>query len=146
MVKDCQELSSDGNVLGVLAHKPDAFFKTKPGIIQGTILSEKPKNEIDDILRGLPDRIKPPFGNDDQALEAKKSISSRILFVAAEIGNTKFLVELIRLYYDITWKVALVSKLITPLRDGNGNNMLHLVGKRTNKPFQDVGGLALHMQ
>ncbi|KAI3673316.1 hypothetical protein L6452_39433 [Arctium lappa] len=89
----------------------------------------------------------------------KKSISSRILFVAAEMGNMKFLVELIRLYPDLAWKVndnnqtifhvavehrheriynilyevGLVKELITPLRDGNDNNMLHLVGKMTKK-------------
>ncbi|KAI3673314.1 hypothetical protein L6452_39431 [Arctium lappa] len=108
----------------------------------------------------------PSLGN------AKKSTSSRILFVIAEIGNTNFLVELIHLYPDLSWKVndnnqtifhivvehrheriynilyevGLVKELITPLRDGNDNNMLHLVGKMTKKSYQDVGRLALQMQ
>ncbi|KAJ9541620.1 hypothetical protein OSB04_028126 [Centaurea solstitialis] len=39
MVKDCQELSSDECVLGVLAQKAYAFHRRKPWIIQRTILS-----------------------------------------------------------------------------------------------------------
>nr|GEZ31723.1 ankyrin repeat-containing domain, PGG domain protein [Tanacetum cinerariifolium] len=34
----------------------------------------------------------------------KERHSSRVLFVAAEMGNTKFLVELIRRYPDLIWK------------------------------------------
>nr|GEV86946.1 putative ankyrin repeat-containing domain, PGG domain protein [Tanacetum cinerariifolium] len=103
----------------------------------------------------------------------KKTYSSRMLFVAAEMGNTKFIVELIRLYPDLIWKVndnnqsifhiavkhrnegiynllyeiGSMKDLITPLRDENDNNMLHLVGKiAKRKRLQDVSGVALQMQ
>ncbi|KAF5780046.1 putative ankyrin repeat-containing domain superfamily [Helianthus annuus] len=95
----------------------------------------------------------PTMGN------ARKTYSSRILFVAAEMGNTVFIVELIRLYPDLIWKVndnnqsifhiavkhrhegiynllyeiGSMKDLITPLRDENDNNMLHLVGTRANR-------------
>ncbi|KAK1432573.1 hypothetical protein QVD17_09470 [Tagetes erecta] len=108
-----------------------------------------------------------PTGN------TRKTYPSRILFVAAEMGNTKFIVELIRLYPDLIWKVndnnqsifhiavkhrnegiynllyeiGSMKDLITPLRDENDNNMLHLVGKSADrKQLQDVSGVALQMQ
>ena len=103
----------------------------------------------------------------------KQKYSSRILFVAAEMGNTKFVVELIRQYPDLIWKVnddnqsifhiavkhrhegiynllyeiGSMKDLITPLKDHNDNNMLHLVGKSAKaKRLQDVSGVALQMQ
>ncbi|KAL8194093.1 hypothetical protein R6Q57_026335 [Mikania cordata] len=103
----------------------------------------------------------------------RESHSSRILFVAAEMGNTNFLVELIRGYPDLIWKVndhnlsifhiavkhrhegiynllyeiGAMKDLITPLRDEHENNMLHLVGTRAKqKQLEDVSGVALQMQ
>ncbi|KAK1432566.1 hypothetical protein QVD17_09463 [Tagetes erecta] len=102
-----------------------------------------------------------------------RTYSSRILFVAAEMGNTTFLVELIRLYPDLIWKVndnnqtifhiavsyrhegiynllyeiGSMKNLILPLKDDNDNNMLHLVGKTAKrKRLHDVSGVALQMQ
>ncbi|GKA83078.1 ankyrin repeat-containing domain, PGG domain protein, partial [Tanacetum coccineum] len=93
------------------------------------------------------------------------------MFIAA--GNTKFIVELIRQYPDLIWKVndnnqtifhiavkhrhegvynllyeiGSMKDLITPLRDENDNNMLHLVGKSAKrKRLQDVSGVAFQMQ
>ncbi|KAJ9553234.1 hypothetical protein OSB04_017279 [Centaurea solstitialis] len=232
------ELAADGNVLGVLARKPDAFVETKSNIIWGKIslifatvglkvgapekkseamqllriiwkkIAEKPKNEIDDIIRGRPDSSeqseKPGSQKEDQTLQllkrisehvfkmplnesaattlkvtgtgtgtANKKYSSRILFLAAEMGNTNFVVELIRRYPDLIWKVnddnqsifhiavkhrhegiynllyeiGSMKDLITPLKDHNDNNMLHLVGKSAKaKRLQDVSGVALQMQ
>ncbi|XP_076950683.1 uncharacterized protein LOC143623729 [Bidens hawaiensis] len=104
---------------------------------------------------------------------AKKTYSSRVLFVAAEMGNTEFIIELIRKYPDLIWKVndhnqsifhiavkhrnegiynllyeiGSMKDLITPLRDESDNNMLHLVGKSAKqKRLQDVSGVALQMQ
>ncbi|PWA85568.1 ankyrin repeat-containing domain, PGG domain protein [Artemisia annua] len=104
---------------------------------------------------------------------SKSTYSSRMLFVAAAMGNTKFLVELIRQYPDLIWKVndnglsifhiavkhrhegiynllyeiGAMKNLITPLRDENENNMLHLVGKTVNrKQLQNVSGGALELQ
>ncbi|KAK9080680.1 hypothetical protein SSX86_000438 [Deinandra increscens subsp. villosa] len=103
----------------------------------------------------------------------KETHSSRVVFIAAEMGNTKFLVELIRGYPDLIWKVndnnqsmfhiavkhrhegiynllyemGAMKDLITPLRDKKENNMLHLVGKiaKQNR-LDDVSGVALQMQ
>ncbi|GJT62111.1 ankyrin repeat-containing domain, PGG domain protein [Tanacetum coccineum] len=104
---------------------------------------------------------------------AKKTYSSRTLFIAAEMGNTKFIVELIRQHPDLIWKVnddnqtifhiavkhrhegiynllyeiGSMKDLITPLRDENDNSMLHLVGKSAKrKRLQDVSGVAFQMQ
>ncbi|XP_035838671.1 uncharacterized protein LOC110907179 [Helianthus annuus] len=103
----------------------------------------------------------------------KKTHSSRILFVAAEMGNVTFVVELIRQYPDLIWKVndnnqsifhiavkhrhegiynllyeiGSMKDLITPLKDKKDNNMLHLVGKSAKqKRLEDVSGVALQMQ
>ncbi|PWA87986.1 ankyrin repeat-containing domain, PGG domain protein [Artemisia annua] len=103
----------------------------------------------------------------------KTKHSSRILFAAAEAGNTRFLVELIRLRPDLIWKVddnnqtifhiavkhrhqgiynllyeiGAMKDMITPLKDRQGNNMLHLVGKIVKpKRLEDVSGVALQMQ
>ncbi|PWA92138.1 ankyrin repeat-containing domain, PGG domain protein [Artemisia annua] len=102
-----------------------------------------------------------------------RTYPDRKLFVAAEMGNTKFLVELIRQYPDLIWKVnddnltifhiaikhrhegiynllyeiGSMKDLITPLKDPNGNTMLHLVGKSAKqKRLDDVSGVALQMQ
>ncbi|KAJ0735120.1 putative ankyrin repeat-containing domain, PGG domain, ankyrin repeat-containing domain superfamily [Helianthus annuus] len=95
----------------------------------------------------------PPSGN------TTKTYSSRIIFLAAETGNTKFIVELIRQYPDLIWKVnddglsifhiavkhrhegiynllyeiGSMKDLITPLKDQKQNTMLHLVGKSAKK-------------
>ncbi|KAK9062038.1 hypothetical protein SSX86_019222 [Deinandra increscens subsp. villosa] len=102
-----------------------------------------------------------------------KTYSSRILFLAAEMGNVTFVVELIRQYPDLIWKVndnnqsifhiavkhrhegiynllyeiGSMKDLITPLKDRKDNNMLHLVGKSAKqKRLEDVSGVALQMQ
>ncbi|PWA86260.1 ankyrin repeat-containing domain, PGG domain protein [Artemisia annua] len=98
---------------------------------------------------------------------------SRVLFIAAEMGNTNFIVELILRYPDLIWKVndqnlsifhvavkhrhagiynllyeiGAMKDMITPLIDENGNNMLHLVGMTVNrKQVENVSGGALEMQ
>nr|XP_043633440.1 uncharacterized protein LOC122604630 [Erigeron canadensis] len=103
----------------------------------------------------------------------KDAYSNRVLFIAAETGNTNFLVELIRLYPDLIWKVnddglsifhiavkhrhegiynllyeiGSMKDMITPLKDPNDNNMLHLVGMSAKrKQVEDVPGVALQMQ
>ncbi|KAJ0534456.1 putative ankyrin repeat-containing domain, PGG domain, ankyrin repeat-containing domain superfamily [Helianthus annuus] len=125
--------------------------------------------EIQKLTAGTSAKVTraPTMGN------ARKTYSSRILFVAAEMGNTVFIVELIRLYPDLIWKVndnnqsifhiavkhrhegiynllyeiGSMKDLITPLRDENDNNMLHLVGTRANRNrLEDVSGVAFQMQ
>ncbi|KAD7479070.1 hypothetical protein E3N88_02206 [Mikania micrantha] len=103
----------------------------------------------------------------------RETYSSRVVFIAAEMGNTNFLVELIRGYPDLIWKVndnnqsifhvavkhrhadiysllyemGTMKHLITPLRDDDENNMLHLVGTCAKQnQLADVSGVALQMQ
>ncbi|KAK2989009.1 hypothetical protein RJ640_028498 [Escallonia rubra] len=98
---------------------------------------------------------------------------SRPLFVAAEFGNFEFIVELIRSYPDLIWKVdeqshsifhiAVMHRqekifnlindigahkdLITSYKDANNCNMLHLAGKLAPlHRLKIVSGAALQMQ
>ena len=110
-------------------------------------IAKLPKAKIDYILRGPADPIK-----EDEKLTQK--YSSRILFVAAEMGNTTFIVELIRHYpelvlelndnkqsifhvavlhrhfniYSLLFEIGSIKDSIINLEDAKGNNMLHLVG------------------
>ncbi|KAM0014863.1 putative PGG domain, ankyrin repeat-containing domain superfamily [Helianthus debilis subsp. tardiflorus] len=103
---------------------------------------------------------------------SKRNYSSRVLFIAAEMGNTQFIVELLRLYPDLIWKVndnnqsifhvAISHRqegvyslfyetgmmgLITLIKDVNGNTMLHLAAMNiNNKRLQEISGVALQMQ
>lgn len=177
------------NALRVLAQKPSAFDEIKPHIVWRivnsitcskvgpaakeskamqllreiwTSIEEKPKTEIDRILRG-------PL----IVTNGRRTNPSRVLFVAAEMGNTKFVVELIRKYPDLIWKknddgqsifhiavshrresiynllfeIGSTKHFITCLRDQEGNNMLHLVGKKVEKNQPpDVSGVAFQLQ
>ncbi|GJR84534.1 accelerated cell death 6-like protein [Tanacetum coccineum] len=181
-------------VLQVLARKPYAFEDIEPHILKKTIdmilktiippkighaIEEsreathllrllwartviKPQNEIDEILKG------PMIDNN-----GIQTYPSRIIFIAAEMGNTKFLVELIRECPDLIWKkndnfqtifhvavshrresvysllyeIGSMKDLITPLTDEDGNNMLHLVGMNAKKnPYADLLTIPFQMQ
>ncbi|KAJ0558340.1 putative ankyrin repeat-containing domain superfamily [Helianthus annuus] len=103
--------------------------------------------------------------------EKRTSMIDRI--IKSEFGNREFVVELIRLYPDLIWKVddnnqsifhvavahrhegiynllyeiGSMKDLISPLRDRNDNNMLHLVGKcAKQKRLEDVSRVALKVQ
>ncbi|KAJ9553642.1 hypothetical protein OSB04_017687 [Centaurea solstitialis] len=190
IVKHHPELAKNGIVLGLLAQKPDAFngaekisLRTRIrnsicGItekIDGDVLEllriiwtstiiRMPKTEVDEILRGPPDSIHDP----DTEIQS----SSNILFVAAEMGNTRFVIEILRTYPDLIWKVnddnhtvfhiavmhrhqgiynllyeiGAMKDMITPLKDKNGNNMLHLVGKTSVKMRAQTTEASLLMQ
>ncbi|PWA67638.1 Ankyrin repeat-containing protein [Artemisia annua] len=88
------------------------------------------------------------------------------------MGNTRFVVELLRAYPDLIWKtnddnysifhVAIMNRhqdiynlmyeigsmkdLITPLKDKDGNNMLHLVGLTLGKTATKTSRASLLMQ
>ncbi|KAI7752213.1 hypothetical protein M8C21_015121 [Ambrosia artemisiifolia] len=181
------------DVLLALAQKTHAFKRKKPNLVFRIIKSifavfhvkigpgekesealqvlriiwEKvaimPKSNIDDILRGPPLKV----GN------TIKGYPSRVLFLATKVGNTPFIVELIRSYPDLIWKqddkgktifhlavkrrqaeiynllyeIGAMKDLITPMKDKKGNNMLHMVAKSALKTrFQNVSGFALQMQ
>ncbi|CAI9285416.1 unnamed protein product [Lactuca saligna] len=161
-------------------------------IIRGPIdppsTSGKDKEDVQQLIAKLPDRLykllreeesyqkgkKLTKGLDNEELKDQpKKFSSRILFVAAEMGNTEFLIELIRQYPDLIWKmndngqtifhVAVIHRhegiynllheigsmkdMITPMKDDEGNTMLHLVGKcPKNNHNQNDSGVGLQMQ
>ncbi|PWA65617.1 Ankyrin repeat-containing protein [Artemisia annua] len=158
------------SILGVLAfncslprpvapHESEAL-KLLRGVLES--IEERPKDEINTILRGPRTSQGPVIG-----------YSSQVLFVAAELGNTNFIVELIRKFPDLVWKtnddglsifhiavsrrhldiynllheLGSMKESIINLTDPEGNNMLHLVGKMADKnQFQDVPGAAFRMQ
>ncbi|KAJ9557517.1 hypothetical protein OSB04_012131, partial [Centaurea solstitialis] len=177
MVTDLPELATNGSVLRLLAQKPYYFNRLQFGrlfrvknllkgamafrfdyhwkgddVIQllGIILTEVmklPKAEIDNLIRGPPDET--TTTNEDA------KYSSRLLFLAAEKGNTRFIVEVIRQYphlalevnddnqsifhvaisrrykdiYKLLHEKDHIRNSIVTLEDKNGNNMLHLVGE-----------------
>ncbi|KAL4560275.1 hypothetical protein LXL04_032425 [Taraxacum kok-saghyz] len=200
---DRPELAQSGSLLGVLARKPYAFEEKKPHLFERVINSilalvhvkrghteketeamkllkliwknimKMPKVEVGNLLRGPHDTIMKDGKATLVMKDGKRTFSSRILFVAAEMGNTKFVVELIRLYPDLIWKlndnnqsifhiavshrhesiynllyeIGSMKDLITPLKDPQGNNMLHLVGKHAEKDrLRNVSGVAFQMQ
>ncbi|KAM0053728.1 putative ankyrin repeat-containing domain, PGG domain, ankyrin repeat-containing domain superfamily [Helianthus debilis subsp. tardiflorus] len=111
-------------------------------------IMKKPKDVIDEILRG-------PMIEKDKV----DTYPSQVLFIAAKMNNTRFLVELIREYPDLIWKtnddgqtifhvavahrhhdiynllyeIGSMKDLITPITDQQGNNILHLVGMKPEK-------------
>nr|GEW76564.1 hypothetical protein [Tanacetum cinerariifolium] len=140
---------------------------------------EKPRDYIDNLLKGpkiVLEKPKEKTGDMPQEVEIEKEevhiYPSQILSVAAEMGNTKFVVELIREYPDLIWKtndlgqsifhiavshrregiysllheIGSLKDLITTMRDIEGNNMLHLVGMNAEKnSIEDVSGAAFQL-
>ncbi|KAI3669044.1 hypothetical protein L6452_40265 [Arctium lappa] len=184
MVIDLPELTINGSVLRLLARRPYIFYFLKfrwfyrvvnllKGALKfrfdyhckgddlfkllGIILTEMmklPKVEIDDIIRGPPDETTTSTTTEE---DAKQKYSSRLLFYAVEMGNTEFVVEVIRQYphlaldvnddnqtifhvavshrnqgiYKLLHENDHIRNSIVTLEDKNGNNMLHLVAEST---------------
>uniref|UniRef100_UPI001CB955FA protein ACCELERATED CELL DEATH 6-like n=1 Tax=Erigeron canadensis TaxID=72917 RepID=UPI001CB955FA len=194
IAKDCPEITNVKslltNVLVALAQKIDAFEGKKPHIILRIIKSiwprhvEKdsdvvellkviwgkvamlPMEEVDDIIRGPASEV---------TKEGIKTTvyKSRVLFLAANMGNTRFIIELIQSCPDLIWmvddkglsifhmavkhrqakiynllhEIGSMKDRITRMKDKEGNNMLHLVGISAKpRRFQNVSGVALQMQ
>lgn len=143
----------------VPAEKPrDAMLLLR--IIWGNIM-KLPKAKIEDIL-----------GN--QEIIGPADHNSQPLFVAVNMGNTEFVVELIRQYPDLLWKrndnnqtifhVAIIYRhediynilhevgesikdMITSVVDIDGNNMLHLAAMLAKETKRDYNsGVGLQMQ
>ncbi|GJS05188.1 ankyrin repeat-containing domain, PGG domain protein [Tanacetum coccineum] len=148
------ELANDEELLRILARKPDAFVKKSSNFLWKTVIwvfafvcpkEGHPKKDTE-ALQLLKMIIKDMINRDDRLSNAnleqqphppeliadyakiEAPISSDIVFIAAEMGNTKFIVELI-------------------ITDKDGNNMVHLVGKiEKAKRLQDVlGVLQMHV-
>ncbi|MFS7938002.1 hypothetical protein Hanom_Chr05g00434431 [Helianthus anomalus] len=61
-------------------------------------IAKMSKTDIDDIIRGT------GVPHTTKERTTIKHYPSRVLFLAAKKGNTRFIIELIRLYPDIIWK------------------------------------------
>ncbi|KAJ0906135.1 putative ankyrin repeat-containing domain, PGG domain, ankyrin repeat-containing domain superfamily [Helianthus annuus] len=130
-------------------------------------VAKLPKGEIDDILRGPPVTITLKDG------KKTRGYHSRVLFVATKMGNTRFIVELIRLYPDLIWKkddkgktifhlaikcrqakiynllyeIGAMKEIITPITDRKGNNMLHMAAYKANRrKIHNGSGVAFEIQ
>ncbi|MFS7983133.1 putative ankyrin repeat-containing domain-containing protein [Helianthus anomalus] len=113
-------------------------------------LMDNSKNTIDNILKG--------------PMSQMGTYPSHVLFIAAKMNNSKFLVELIREYPDVIYmknddghsifhisvshrhlniynlinEIGPMKDLITTMTDHQGNNILHLVGMNPEKnPYED---------
>ncbi|KAI3514883.1 hypothetical protein L1887_13630 [Cichorium endivia] len=146
--------------------------------------AEKEKQEELQLLRTISDNIsKMPFrifnlfrGPANENVTTSKPVnrkySSRVLFLAAEMGNTAFVVEVIRQYphlvrevndnnqsifhiavshrhegiYNLLYEIGSLRNLIITLEDKNGNNMLHLVGESAKiNRLQNIPGVGLQL-
>lgn len=146
--------------LGPSEEDSDALKLLK--IIWHRTIRTLPKDEVANILRGPATVL----------ADGQQQYSSRMLFVAAEKGNTSFVVELLRAYPDLIrnvnddnqtifhiaimhrhqdihnllYEIGSMKDLITAVRDKDGNNMLHLVGLTSMKMRPHTSGASLLMQ
>ncbi|XP_059657274.1 ankyrin repeat-containing protein NPR4-like [Cornus florida] len=176
-----QRDSNGETALHVLARKPFAFSGTsKLGIWQRYFLPMLGMNVVQEekllhmqaltLLKCIWEQV---LLLDDSNIGDLLRSPSRPLFVAVEFGNFEFIVELIRSYPDLIWKVDEESRsifhiavmhrqekifkliygigahkdLITSYKDANNTNMLHLAGKLApSNRLNIVSGAALQMQ
>nr|GEX18077.1 ankyrin repeat-containing protein [Tanacetum cinerariifolium] len=176
IVRRYPELGRSSTILNVLAVKPHVFPKTKCSSVKRNLNSVC---AFIGLKAGAPEKERPPDSGHSGSkrmrheTNAMKTFSSRVVFIAAETGNTNFLLELIRQSSDLIWKVNddnqtifhiavkyrhediynllyeidSMKDMVTPLRDLDENNMLHLAAKSTKiKNLEDVSGAALQMQ
>ncbi|KAJ9557459.1 hypothetical protein OSB04_012073 [Centaurea solstitialis] len=145
--------------------------------------SEKEKHEAIVLLRTISDNIanmpakifsvfRSPVDKKKTWEDPKQKYSSRVLFLAAEMGNTAFIIEVIRKYphlvwevndknqsifhvaishrhegiYNLLYEIGSLRNLIVTLEDKNGNNMLHLAGESAKiNRLQDIPGVGLQL-
>ncbi|GJY09173.1 ankyrin repeat-containing domain, PGG domain protein, partial [Tanacetum coccineum] len=184
IVNDHKELASDGEVLRIMATKPDAFVENSSNILWKTInwvfafvcpKEGHPKQDTEalELLRIIWEDIVKKSKNRRPVDEIKKDDGLLLdtMFIAAEMGNTTFIVELIRQYphlirnvnhnnqtifhfavehrqegmYNLLYERSSYEDLIK--QDVNGNSVLHLVAKSAKrKRLQDVSGVTFQMQ
>ncbi|KAJ9557687.1 hypothetical protein OSB04_012301 [Centaurea solstitialis] len=193
IVREYPELASDASILKALAPKAHALKRVKPRLIWRIINSiskamhmkvgyaendtdalkflnivlentirRKEKEYIDRMLEG-------PATN---LADGTQEYTSRLLFIAAEMGNTTFIVELLRAYpnliqkvnhdqltifhiavmnrhqgiYNLLYEIGMTKDNITMLQDKHGNYMLHLVGNTSKEMRRQTFGASLLMQ
>nr|XP_043615984.1 uncharacterized protein LOC122587894 isoform X2 [Erigeron canadensis] len=149
--------------------------------------SEKEQQETLQLLRTISDNLAklpttifnlfkgPSHENSTERKDVKSRYSSRVLFLAAEMGNTAFVAEVIGQYphlvrevndknqsifhvavshrhegiYNLLYDIGSLRNLIITLEDTNGNNILHLAGEnpKMNRLQKVPGvGLQLHLE
>ncbi|KAK1415640.1 hypothetical protein QVD17_31425 [Tagetes erecta] len=178
MVKDHPKLASDVHLLKILSRKPYAINKVEQNLITRIIKSTCIffGMELQFKVEDEPDALKLLKIIWNNASRTSMSINEtedmgKILFVAAKMGNTKFVVELLRTYPDLMFEknreghtifhIAVMyrhhgiynllyeigdSTNICVLHDTSGNNMLHLVGKTSKAMAAKTSGASLLMQ
>ncbi|KAJ9553645.1 hypothetical protein OSB04_017690 [Centaurea solstitialis] len=192
------ELAKNGSALGILAQKPDTVFDRRVQLIKlltrirnsifrvmnikvGLVEEESdalkllriiwnqitmmPKSQVDDILKG-------PRRSITRDGRTQYIYPSGILFVATEMGNTRFVIKLLQTHphlilhrndelhtifhvavmnrhcdiHNLLYEIGAQKDLILPLKDRDGNNMLHLLGKTSVKMRSKTFGASLLMQ
>ncbi|KAD2804990.1 hypothetical protein E3N88_38367 [Mikania micrantha] len=161
ILNDHPELAQDVSLLEVLARKPDAF-KTS-----NLWLKRIPTRlKLLKIIWGHATRT---MNLDEIEVMLKRN---GVLFVAAEMGTTGFIVELLRTYpnlmldrnedghtifhiavmnrhqgiYNLLYEIGSYRNNVCKIRDKGWNNMLHLVGKSSKKMAAKRSGASLLMQ
>nr|GEV74423.1 ankyrin repeat-containing protein [Tanacetum cinerariifolium] len=186
ILNDRPELAATVSLLEVLARKPDAFTTLEKNIVMRI---------IDPVISSLPRffhmKVKPAAEEDTDALKLMKIIwrnvcetadfeeiedllkgPPRILFVAAERGNARFIAEVLRTYpdlmfdenedgltifhiavmhryhdiYNLMYEIGSVTNDICLSADPMGNFMHHLVGKSSKEMTAKMVGASLLMQ
>ncbi|KAJ9553552.1 hypothetical protein OSB04_017597 [Centaurea solstitialis] len=129
-----------------------------------------PKTHHHPLTQAPADQEAPAEEGPQAATELK--YPSRILFVATKMGNTFFVVELLRTYPNLIWtkndddqtifhvaaehrRVGIFNILyemgnwkntVTVVKDRDGNTMLHLIGKTSKKMRDKTYGASLLLQ
>ncbi|KAD2804932.1 hypothetical protein E3N88_38309 [Mikania micrantha] len=195
ILEDHPELVGNVSILEVLARKPDAFNILKKNlitrIIQSTfrflrmktqLVAEEDTNDALKLLKIIWGHATKKIRNDEieDMLKRPPTFSPDgtipnsfgILHVAAKMGNTRFIVELIRTYpdlmllehedgltifhiavmhrrqgkYNLLYEIGSMRKDICTFSDKSDNNMLHLVGKTSKEMAAKTCGASLLMQ
>ncbi|KAD2804968.1 hypothetical protein E3N88_38345 [Mikania micrantha] len=181
ILEDHPKLDPDVSLLEVLARKPYAFKTVEKNLITRIIVT---------TLRFFHMKVQPTAEEDTESLKLLKAIWGKItrkmnlkdikvklkgnkaLFVAAEMGNTWFIVELLRTYpglmfeknkeghtifhiavmnrhqgiYNLLYEIGSNKNNVCNVKDEHRNNMLHLVGKSSKKMAAKTSGASLLMQ
>ncbi|KAL8196864.1 hypothetical protein R6Q57_024377 [Mikania cordata] len=180
ILDDHPELAQDVSLLEVLARKPDAFKTVENNLITRIIVTskffhmkEQPLAEEDTeslkLLKIIWGHATRTMNLDEIEVMLKRN---GVLFVAAEMGNTGFIVELLRTYpdlmldrnedghtifhiavmnrhqgiYNLLYEIGSYRNNVCKIRDKGWNNMLHLVGKSSKKMAAKRSGASLLMQ
>ncbi|KAL8257684.1 hypothetical protein R6Q59_029725 [Mikania micrantha] len=194
ILEDHPELANNVHLLVILAGKPDAFNRLEKNLISRIIQSTSiffgmkaqliTEDDSDDALKLLKifwghanktmtfDEIESMLRNPFSSLLGMRQDSFGMLGVAAKMGNTRFLVELIRTYpdlmlsrnedghtifhvavmhrhqdiYNLLYEVGVIRNDICTVNDKSGNNMLHLVGKTSKERATKTSEASLLMQ